>query len=127
MAMADTSHPPASLSVQVSEQVTVADTVRRQLTPVKGLVAILDALGAKSYSDDEISRFLDSRDIVLEKLAERAQAGTIDKTRLQAFTFGDTIVVVYRAIHEVTYKDLGEFGLRMRAFMMHSLGNQILF
>ena len=125
--MTDESRQPAQLNVHVSEQIRFGEKVRRHLTPVNGLVAILDALGAKNYSDDEIGRFLDSRDIVLEKLAERARAGKIDKSRLQVFTFGDTIVVVYRAIQDVSYKDLGEFGLRMRAFMMHSLTNQILF
>ena len=57
-------------------------------------VAILDALGAKNYSEQELFRFLDSRDIVLETLAERARARKIDKARLQVFTFGDTIVIV---------------------------------
>jgi hypothetical protein len=117
--------PP--LSAALSETVHVGERLRRFLTPVNGLVAILDALGAKNYSEEEIFRFLDSRDTVLEKLAERARSGHIDKARLQFFTFGDTIVIVYRALEQVSYKDLSEFGLRMRAFMMHSLTSQILF
>jgi len=53
--------------------IKVSDKLRRFLLPVNGLVAILDALGAKNYSEQELVRFLDSRDIVLEKLAERAR------------------------------------------------------
>jgi len=125
--MADVSEPPPDLNAHVLEHIAVSETLRKFLTPVNGLVAILDALGAKNYSEQEIFRFLDSRNIVLEKLNERARAGKIDKSRLQVFTFGDTIVIVYRAIQDDNYKDLGDFGLRMRAFMMHSLTNQILF
>jgi len=116
------------LQTIVGETIKVDDRkIRPALKPVNGLVAIFDALGAKNYSEEEIFRFLDSRDVVLENLAERARAGKIDQARLQFFTFGDTIVIVYRAVSDVSFSDLFEFGLRMRAFMLHSLTNQILF
>jgi hypothetical protein len=64
-----------------------------------GLIAILDALGAATYSDPEIDLFLESRDLVLERLKinQRAEAGQIDKARLRLFTFNDTVVIVYLA------------------------------
>jgi hypothetical protein len=94
-----------------------------------GQIAILDALGAASYSETEIERFLESRELVLNKLNERAEAGQIDKDRLHVFTFQDTVVIVYLAKHAkgVTMGDISAFGIRLRAFMMHSLENQILF
>ncbi len=94
---------------------------------VKGLIAILDALGAATYTQPEIEQFLESRDQVLNKLAERAEAGKIDKKRLKVFTFNDTIVIVYLARQEVTLSDVATFCFRLRAFMMHSLQNHILF
>jgi hypothetical protein len=97
--------------------------------PVQGLIAILDALGAATYSEAEIERFLESRELVLNKLDERAKAGKIDKQRLKVFTFNDTVVIVYlaRRNHGVTLEDVTTFGFRLRAFMMHSLQNEILF
>jgi hypothetical protein len=60
----------------------------------QGIVAILDALGAASYSDPEISRFLESRGRVLELLRRNANAkevrGDIDATRVTTFTFNLT-------------------------------------
>ena len=49
------------------------------------LIAILDAPGAATYSESEIERFLESRELVLNKLDERAKAGKIDKQRLKVF------------------------------------------
>jgi hypothetical protein len=97
--------------------------------PARGLIAILDALGAATYSEPEIERFLESRELVLNKLDERAKAGKIDKQRLKVFTFNDTVVIVYLAKRnqEVTLDDVNTFCFRLRAFMMHSLQHQILF
>jgi hypothetical protein len=101
----------------------------RRSQPVRGLIAILDALGAATYTGDETDNFLQSRELVLNKLDERAKAGKIDKTRLRVFTFNDTVVIVYLAAngHGVTLEDVTVFGIRLRAFMMHSLQNRILF
>lgn len=95
----------------------------------QGLIAILDALGAATYSGPEIERFLQSRELVLNKLNERAKAGKIDKARLRVFTFNDTVVIGYLAANGqgVTLDDMEKFLMRLRAFMIHSLQNQILF
>jgi hypothetical protein len=95
----------------------------------RGIIAILDALGAATYSDAEIDSFLQSRDLVLDLLNQKAHAGKIDKARLRLFTFNDTVVVVYLAEEgqDVTLKDIETFSFRLRAFMMHSFENRILF
>jgi hypothetical protein len=97
--------------------------------PVQGLIAILDALGAATYSESEIERFLESRELVLNKLNERAEAGKIDKKRLKVFTFNDTVVIVYlaRRGQNVRLEDVTTFAFRLRAFMIQSLEHQILF
>lgn len=95
----------------------------------QGLIAILDALGAATYSDAEIDSFLESRTLVLDLLNQRALAGKIDRARLRLFTFNDTVVIVYLAVQgqEVSLKDIEAFCFRLRAFMMHSFQNKILF
>jgi hypothetical protein len=94
-----------------------------------GLIAILDALGAATYSDEEIDRFLESRSVVLDLLNEKADAGKIAKDRLRVFTFNDTVVIVYLAVpgNGVTLDDIETFAIRLRAFMMQSFQNRILF
>ena len=95
----------------------------------QGLIAILDALGAATYTDTEIDNFLKSRDLVLNKLQEGAEKSGIDTSRLRVFTFNDTVVIVYLAGEsaDVTLKDIQAFGIRLRALMMHSFQSQILF
>src|SRR5262245_38291817 len=100
----------------------------RTLDPEKGIVAVLDALGAASYSDNEIRQFLKSRELVLRLLGEKLEdIGTIN-AKILTFTFNDTIVVAQK-------NDPGEarpeqivtfFGL-MRNFIKDSLANNILF
>lgn len=102
----------------------------------KGLIAILDALGAATYSDAEIDRFLESRDLVLgdlntraaDELRRRAGAGA-NPAKLRVFTFNDTIVIVYLPGpgKGVSLDDIEWFAIRLRAFMIRSLRNDILF
>lgn len=40
----------------------------------QGIIAVLDALGAATYNDIEISQFLNSRERVLELLKRKANA-----------------------------------------------------
>jgi hypothetical protein len=115
------------LDVVKIETVKLHDKAKAFPSPVRGLVAILDALGAATYTGAEIIRFLESREIVLDKLNERAEAGKIDKARLRVFTFNDTVVIVFLANDHVTLGDVTEFCYRLRAFMMDSLQNRILF
>ncbi len=62
----------------------------------QGLIAILDALGAASYDDQDISRFLSSRERVLAILQDKAHAkevrGEIVGAEISTFTFNDTVL-----------------------------------
>ncbi len=77
---------PDELKVNVADNIKASDMAVADVgspdAPVTGLIAILDALGAATYSKDEAKRFLESRDLVINKLNERADAGRIDKARL---------------------------------------------
>jgi len=97
--------------------------------PERGLVAILDALGAASYSEPEIERFLRSRQLVLGLLTEKAEAvlGDIKAERVTTFTFNDTVVIVYRTPLRPTLKDVEGFCNLLRKFAIDSLVHRILF
>ena len=95
----------------------------------RGLVAILDALGATDYSEQEIARFLKSREVVLQLLNEKAEAvlGQIKADRVTSFTFNDTVVLVYLTQKAATLNDVQAFCTLLRKFVIDSLVNRILF
>jgi hypothetical protein len=94
-----------------------------------GLVAILDALGASSYSDEEITRFLRSQEIVIALLKEKTEAilGEIKAERVSTFTFNDTVLILYRTEQQVTARDVKRFFTLLRKFTVDSLVNRVLF
>jgi hypothetical protein len=94
-----------------------------------GLVAILDALGASSYTEDDIQRFLGSRKLVLTLLDEKADAvlGEIRRDHLTTFTFNDTVMIIYRTVRPSTLEDIKAFFTLLRKFTVDSLANGILF
>lgn len=94
-----------------------------------GLVAILDALGAASYSTDEIARFLESRERVLSLLNSKVERvlGEVDAKNVSVFTFNDTIVIAYRTGRDPTLDDIKAFATLLRHFQVKSLLHGILF
>jgi hypothetical protein len=97
----------------------------------QGLIAILDALGAANYTDAEISRFLESRGLVLKLLMRNANSkeisGDIDASRVTTFTFNDTVLIVYKTEVPATLDDVNRFCLLLRKFSVDSLAKGILF
>ena len=86
------------------------------LTSRKGLIAVLDALGASTYSQEEIERFLRSRELVLESLkqvvaeAERGEGKKMfDAKNIKIFTFNDTVVIVYLVRGPISLGDVEDF------------------
>jgi hypothetical protein len=97
----------------------------------QGLIAILDALGAAQYDADEISRFLASRQRVLEILEAKAHAkevrGEMEPSSVTTFTFNDTVLLVHTTKHVPTIRDVKNFCLLLRKFAVDSLAHGILF
>jgi len=96
-----------------------------------GLIAILDALGAASYTDEEISRFLESRGRVLKLLKKKANELAhweidIVEDRVTTFTFNDTVLIVYRTENPTTSTDVKQFCSLLRKFVLDSLVHGIL-
>jgi len=104
--------------------------MRTPSEPENGIVAILDALGAASYGDPEIRRFIDSRQIVLDLLNEKAE-GVLSEIRaaeITTFTFNDTVLLILRSgAEEPRLKQISAFFTIMRKFLVDSLAHRILF
>lgn len=94
-----------------------------------GIIAILDALGAASYSDAEVKRFIKSRDLVLQSLNEKAEDtfSHVDPQAVTTFTFNDTVLIVLKSPDGPTIDDVGAFFSMLRKFIADSLVNNILF
>jgi len=94
-----------------------------------GIVVILDALGASSYSDEKIKRFLAARSFLNEVLANLSkQLNNISKLKKpNTYTFGDTLIVV----QEFGKTDIGTqllaFFMLMQNYLYHSMEEGILF
>jgi hypothetical protein len=96
-----------------------------------GVVAVLDALGARLFSDGETTRFLASRKIVLKLLAEKAdsEAFRLQEEQITTFTFNDTVLIVLKSIKGGPIADapLRAFLRVLRKFIADSLAHAILF
>jgi len=93
----------------------------------QGLIAILDALGAANYSQDKISEFLKSRELVLDQLRDKAARIGIDVDLVTIFTFNDTVLIAYRTKGQASLRDVKAFGELLRRFAVKSLEHGILF
>ncbi len=97
----------------------------------QGLIAILDALGAATYSTQQIAQFLKSRQVVLDLLATNAEIkalrGRIQQNQVTTFTFNDTVLIVYGTETTPTFDDVQHFCLLLRRFEVDSLIHGILF
>lgn len=107
--------------------------MRTPSKPENGIVAILDALGAASYGDAEIKRFIDSRQVVLQLLDQKAGDILGDILELEppvitTFTFNDTILIILRTgADEPRLGGISDFFTIMRKFLVDSLAHKILF
>jgi len=97
----------------------------------QGIIAILDALGAASYGDQEIAKFLESRERVLKILQDKVHTkevrGLIEQSSVSTFTFNDTVLIIFCTPEQPSLEDTEHFGLLMRKFMVDSLAQGILF
>lgn len=94
-----------------------------------GIIAVLDALGAASYGDAEVRRFMRSRDLVLQALNEKAEElyGNVDPEAVTTFTFNDTVLIVLKSSDGPSLNDAGPFFSMLRKFIADSFVNNILF
>lgn len=95
----------------------------------QGIVAILDALGASSYSDAEVNTFLRSRERVFERLEEYLEEKTaITRNQLKTFTFNDTVVIALVCGQKApNLKEITAFSAVLRKFLVESMGSGLLF
>jgi hypothetical protein len=94
-----------------------------------GLVAVLDALGASRYTDEEIDQFLESRTRVIALIKDRSETlrGLVP-SNLSTFTFADTVVIAYRLKGSpLALEVVHDFCVLLRQFETNSLEHGILF
>jgi len=95
-----------------------------------GIVAILDALGASTYGDREIKRFMQSRDIVLSLLTQKSMSMSrrLSINEVTTFTFNDTVLIVLESdINQPSADEIEAFLIILRKFLVDSLVNNIPF
>jgi hypothetical protein len=118
------------LNASPSETLKMAD-VGSPSRPLLGLVAILDALGAATYSREDSERFLESRDLVMEATHDLVESSLkrFDEDRLKRFTFNDTVVLAYLLddLKAQAIRDVETFCHVLRTFETLSIGKGILF
>jgi hypothetical protein len=93
---------------------------------VKGLVAVVDALGAKLFSQQDADNFLEFRDAIARFNLEvlETHSGALDLRRMRTFTIGDTIVYTYETPREVSYAEVERFSHVLRIAVSHSINSQ---
>lgn len=101
-------------------------------TPQKkqGIVAILDALGAANYDDNEIAEFLKSRQVVIRLLQDKSEkvASTLDVQRVKTYTFNDTMLIVLESLDSQPNEgEIDAFATVLRKLLVDSLRRHILF
>lgn len=97
-----------------------------------GAVAILDALGAKTYSEADIEKFLTSRGRVLQELNAWVEvphgAVRLQDSDLVTFTFNDTIIIVLRGGQTpLSFDAATAFAAVIRKFIADSMATGLLF
>ena len=95
-----------------------------------GIVAILDALGAATYTDPEIGRFLESRGKVLQLLDQNVEgmSGILGRQDMEVFTFNDTVLIVYKTDSRLpSLEEVISLFSVLRKFLVDSLSQNILF
>ena len=88
----------SDLSVKVTQEgLVLADKVGSPFEPRHGVVAILDALGARDYSLRQVNTFLESRKLVLQAAQTLAEKylKRFNVRRLKRFAFQDTVIICY--------------------------------
>jgi hypothetical protein len=92
-----------------------------------GIVAILDALGAATYSDLEIQSFLKSRENALKLLDEKIE-GVLGPSQGSIFTFNDTLLIAFKTdSRQPELREVEGFFTVLRKFFVDSLAQRILF
>jgi hypothetical protein len=95
-----------------------------------GIVAVLDALGAASYGDEEIKEFMRSRQNVLRLLGQKIEGvlGHIESRHVEVFTFNDTVLIAFKTnTRPPGLEQVAAFFRILRRFLVDSLSHGILF
>lgn len=88
----------------------------------QGLIAILDALGAASFTDAEIEKFLTARSIILQLIKRHAALKNV-----ATFTFNDTVLLACPTPAFPSSDNVHDFCELLRRFEVNAIHGGILF
>ncbi len=100
-------------------------------TPTYGVVCLIDALGAKNYSDEETVNFLESRNVIREamedKVADQVSVRSIQKPQIALFN--DTIVIAIKCApdSEEEMHSILAMGIIVRKLVSDGISKRIFF
>lgn len=114
---------------------SMADTFTAEpVRPSRGLIAILDALGAADYSLERVADYLAARQKLREEInrhAEKQMSRLVRQFKsapLRWFVFQDTVILVYESPQDaVTLEEIEWFGHVLRIFQIRSMAKNLLF
>lgn len=89
----------------------------------------MDALGAASYSDEEVQKFLQLRETVLDLLSKKMEGARygINRRNIEVFTFNDTVLITCKTTPKSELlPQIVWFFVILRYFFVHSLSHNIL-
>ena len=97
--------------------------------PVHGVVGIFDALGAKNFTHDQVSSYVDSQNQILAAVEHKAsgQMESRNLNRPKLFTFNDTIVIALETDRAHEYTAIKGFAKIVRRFISYSLTKALFF
>jgi hypothetical protein len=90
-----------------------------------GAVAILDALGTSTQTDQEIAAFVEGRNRILGLLNGKAE--DVELEGVKTFTFGDTILITLASTADSLADDCTKLMMVLRKFLVDSLAHGLLF
>jgi hypothetical protein len=99
------------------------DHVEAAIHPVKGLVAIVDALGAKLFNLHEAREFIAFRDSItgFTDPVFDLKRSVFDLKRMKTFTLNDTIVYAYPVENDSWIEEVESFGAFLRVAVNRSI------
>jgi hypothetical protein len=89
-----------------------------------GVIAILDALGASSFGEQEVKTFIDSQVTRLQSLNEKVDSIWGEELRqemVETFTFNDTIVIALTLDRFPALRDIAKFFILFRSSLPSKL------
>ena len=109
----------------------IKQTNPNKYKPIFGVVCLVDALGAKNYTDEETINFLQSRVVIKkaidDKISDQVESGSINQAQIAVFN--DTIIIAIECEENGNdeYNTIKAMGIIVRKLISDGISKSILF